>query len=230
MASHNPPRHHDAISKQQWLHTQRKELARWTGKEMLEHEIASLKTRLLPLCAPHWAHLNSDSEILEVGSGPTCFSQWIAQGNKTFIDPLLEDFRRTYPGTIPKGRYLTAPVEQIPLASHSIDCIICIDTMSFVQNPEIALSELNRLLDDNGLLILCAMYSSPLMARLHYIATRTLPLLFDYCRPYRFTLSAMRHSIERHLSIDSEHPVSDSASIWNPFADHEQLFICRRQN
>ncbi|MDQ6950061.1 MAG: class I SAM-dependent methyltransferase [Mariprofundales bacterium] len=218
--------HHRAITKQQWLRCQRHELARWQGKAMLECEMHRLQQRLLPLCDPYLQQLDEKSEILEIGSGPTCFSQWIEKGHKTFVDPLLEDLRRTYPGTIPKGRYLTSEAEKIPLTDHSIDLIICINALSFVYNPEIALHEMGRLLRDGATVILCAKTASSPMARLHYTATRIFPAFYNHVRPYRFTLAAMRRMISRHLTIHEEITVGDHIPPWNMIADHEQIFIC----
>ena len=50
--------------------------------------------------------------------------------------------------------FLIGSIEAIPLADHSIDVIVCFETIEHVQNADIALTELRRVLSPNGLLII----------------------------------------------------------------------------
>ena len=218
---------HKAISKQEWMASQQRQLARWhhsaatleAQRKILHDRYFSCIQRLLPDLGEH-------SEIVEIGSGPACFSQEIPIGHKTLIDPLLDDVRRIYPGALPKGAtYLNRAAEAIPLPSHCVDLVICMNVLSFAINPEEILHEIARLLKPGGRLLLAVQISSPFIARLHYLAHCLLPILHDHIRPYRFCQRAMEHTISRHLQIDEQ--ITIVRHHWlNPFADNEQLFVC----
>ena len=49
-------------------------------------------------------------------------------------------------------RFLTASAEEIPLKTESIDTVVCTYTLCSIPKPELALSEINRVLKPNGIL------------------------------------------------------------------------------
>ena len=221
---------HRAISKPEWLASQQRQLTRWhdsaatleAQRQLLHERYFSAIQRLLP-------ELDADSEIVEIGSGPACFCREIPVGHKTLIDPLLDDVRRIHPGALPKDAvYINRAAESIPLPSHCVDLVICMNVLSFSLNPEEILHEIARLLKPEATALLAVQISSPLAARLHYAARNLLPFLRDHTRPYRFCQRAMEHTISRHLTIDEQ--ITIVRRPWyHPFGDDELLFACTPQ-
>jgi len=224
MARHKA-RHH-AISKEDWLASQQQQLAGWCDSARLEAQRKLLHDRYFVRIQPLLPPLDEGSEIVEIGSGPVCFSQEIPQGHKTFVDPLLDDLRRIYPGSMPKDAvYLNRAVEGVSLPNNCVDLIICMNMLSFSKNPEEVLYEVSRLLKPNGVLLLVVKITSSLVARLHYVGNRLLPFVRNHTRPYRFCQRAMEHTIARHLQINERIAVVRHHPL-NLFGDHEYLFAC----
>ncbi|MDX8414280.1 MAG: methyltransferase domain-containing protein [Mariprofundales bacterium] len=217
---------HQAISKEDWLASQQRQLDGWLDAEMLETQRTVLHDRYFEAIQRLLPRLDEGSEIVDIGSGPVCFSQEIPLGHKTFIDPLLDDLRRVYPGSMPKDAvYLNSAAEGITLPSNCVDLVICMNMLSFSKNPEEVMYEISRLLKPNGVLLLAVQISSSLVARLHYFGNRLFPFVRRHTRPYRFCQHAMEHTIARHLQINEcisivrRHPLK-------LFGDHECLFSC----
>ncbi|RMH52794.1 MAG: class I SAM-dependent methyltransferase [Zetaproteobacteria bacterium] len=216
-----------AISKTEWLESQARQLACWGGGDVLDAARERLRARYLDRLRSWLPPLDEESEIIEIGCGPACLSREIGPGHKTLVDPLLDDIRRRFPGALPEdAAYINCAAESIPLPGRCADLILCINTLSFTQNPEIVLHEIARLLKPEGVVLLSVLVCAPLVARLHYLARRLLPPLRRRLRPYRFSRVAMEHTIARHLRIDRVAPVVERRGWWLSPADDELLILC----
>lgn len=215
---------HKAISRHRWQLSQRHELRRWRDASVLEHASAQLRASYLPFLQRYTRHLPADAEILEIGCGPVCLSQLIDRGNKTYLDPLLDDFRRAYPGKLPEGKYLTAMAEEIPSPAHSFDCIVCLNTLGYVLNPELVLNEMERVLKPTGVIIIGMTLFSGLEARWQYLLRHCWPSLGPEGRPYCYAHAGMRRSLARHFEVHVDRPV-DGASRWLR-CRWKHVFVC----
>jgi len=220
--------HHKAISHQYWQNSQRIEFSRWKGKEMLTQSLDRLQASYIPLMLQHTAELRADANILEIGCGPVCASKLISQGKKTYVDPLLDDFRRAYPGELPEGELIAAMGESIPKQDHSFDCIICMNTLGFVMNPELVLNEIDRLLKPGGTILIGMTIFPPLEARLHYWLLRLYPSLSPEDRPYCYSLHGIRKTLARHFEIREDIRVSSQKGLLPGLPREERFFVCRR--
>jgi len=146
-------RKHNPISRTLWQTSQKQTLERWKDKT-LQAEREKDKQAYLPLLLKYAEDLPQDGAVLEIGCGPVCLSQSLPLENKTFLDPLLDDFRRMYPGELRgEGEYLATTAEQVPKADNSYDLIICLNTISYSLHPELIMNEMERLLRPGGRLI-----------------------------------------------------------------------------
>jgi len=210
----------------EWLESQKRQLARWSDHAVLDGARQRFHERYLASLREHLPPLDAQSEIIEIGCGPACLSQEIGPGHKTLIDPLIDDFRRRYPGLLPEdAACFSCAAESIPLPSHCADLVLSLNALSFTQNPEIALHEMARLLRPEGVLLLSVLVCAPLVARMHYLGRRLIPPLRRRLRPYRFSREAMEHSIARHLRIREVVPLVERG-VWRPCADDELLCVC----
>jgi len=218
---------HKAFSKQRWSAALKAELLLFNQLQQDNADIGSLKKQLkaryLPLIEPHLPDLQEGSEILELGCGPTCVSQYIKKGKKTFLDPLLDDFRRAWPGSLPKGTFITEVAENINAPEAYYDCIICLKTISYVQNPELVLHEVERILKDDGTFIISVELWPTAFAKLHYLTARLFPQRVLKNRLYCYTKRGIENTLQRHFNIQSSQCIS-SVKVLN--IKHEWLYIC----
>ena len=71
------------------------------------------------------------------------------------VDNCLEMVKRTRP-YFPKVDFINSDALRLPCRDHSFDLILCIGLTEYIADPELLLSEINRVLDENGYLILTA--------------------------------------------------------------------------
>jgi len=219
--------HHKAFSKQRWSTALKAELAQFNQLQQQNADINALRKqirkRYLPLIEPHVSKLQEDSQILELGCGPTCISQFIKLGKKTFLDPLLDDFRRAWPGSLPKGTFITEMAENIKAPDASYDCIVCLKTISHVQNPELVLHEVERLLKHNGTFLISVELWPTTFAKLHYLTAKFFPQSALKNRLYCYTKRGIENTLLRHFNIQSSHCIPD-IKVFN--LKHEYFYVC----
>ncbi|MFQ5582529.1 MAG: class I SAM-dependent methyltransferase [Mariprofundaceae bacterium] len=221
MARHSP------ITQSRWAESQKCEQQHWHGQDVLEDELSHAQSCYLPIMQRHAASLPKDASILEIGCGPTCISRFIEQGEKTFVDPLLEDFRRAYPGELPEGEFLPVMAENIPKPDHCYDFILCVNTLNHVMNPELVLNEVERLLKPDGTFMLSLQTFSPLAARLHYLLERFSPAMNDTSRLYCYSYHGITKTLARHFDIIEESRTETGSGLF-PFTTCEDwVFICK---
>lgn len=217
--------HHKPLSKMQWQRMLAWELAEQTQPGAMKKHVEYLKETYLPTILKYTRDLPQQAEILEIGCGAACIAQFIEQGHKTYLDPLLDDFRRAFPGELPEGDYLSCMAENIPRPDHSFDCIICIQMISYVHNPELVLHEAQRLLKKDGFIIIGITVYSPLLARLHYWLRKLGASLVPH-RPYCYSHAGIRRTLKRHFEIKTDVRLGKPVGVL-PWLQHEErLFVC----
>ncbi|GAV20293.1 bifunctional 3-demethylubiquinone-9 3-methyltransferase/ 2-octaprenyl-6-hydroxy phenol methylase [Mariprofundus micogutta] len=220
---------HKPVSRFLWQASQKSTLFQWSKKN-LKLERAEMEMSMLPLLTQHTKQYSADSSILEIGCGPVCISHSLPHKHKTYLDPLIDDFRRMFPGELPEdGEQLACNAERINKESNSYDIVICLNTLSFSMNPELIVNEVERLLKPGGIFIVEMRTHSALEARLHYWLLRFLPRITRSPRPYYYSLKGIRKTLERHFYINSEQKLKKQI-LWLPFFKREQrLFVCTPQ-
>jgi len=216
---------HRAVSRFRWQAAQKQTLEKWKEKNLQEAR-ESMERDLLPLLQRYAREYPKTASILEIGSGPICISQYLPQKNKTYLDPLLDDFRRMFPGKLPEGTYLASGAESIDQPSASYDLIICTHAISCSMNPELIMHEIERLLKPNGRLLLSMTTHSALEARLHYYAECCAPALCHKTRPYYYSLTGIRRTLSRHFTIVQEMTRGTSFAWFPLFRRIERIFVC----
>jgi len=217
---------HRPVPNIHWLASQKLSLQAWQNKNLVS-ERERIERSLLSLLQRYAKQYPEDGAVLEIGCGPICISRLLPQQHKTYLDPMVDDFRRMFPGELPEeGEYLTAAAEDIPKPANSYDLIICLNIIPHTLNPELVVNEIERLLKPGGKLILAIRTHSQLEARLHYMALSLFPGLCSKTRPYYYTRSGIRRTLARHFNIEDE-IVRKVRSIHLPFCKREQhIYIC----
>jgi len=222
--------HHEPISKSRWIVAQKTEASYWRGAEVLQREIARIEQRFAPILSRVAEKLDETSNILDVGCGPTCPAQFIEQGKKTYVDPLLDEFRRTYPAGLPKGKFITCLAEDIHLPDASFDLILSIHALDKMHNPELALNEIERLLKPSGVFVLGISLYSAMVARFHYYIEKYLPGVRDDAKPYFYCPHGIRNTLERHFTISEVVMLPVNRSLTSFVQGQDHVFICTRKN
>lgn len=221
---------HKPVSRLRWQASLKLILQKWSTKK-LARERERLEQATLSILLQHAEQQPQDGSVLEIGCGPICISRSLPLAHKTYLDPLIDDFRRMFPGELPeKAEYLASTAERIDKPSDHYDLIVALNMLSHSLNPELIMHEIERLLKPEGTLMLSIRTHSVLEARIHYWALQTCPALCRTTRPYYYTLTGIRRTLQRHFTIDEEHALKARA-ISVPFIQRERyLFVCSQKN
>jgi ubiquinone/menaquinone biosynthesis C-methylase UbiE len=196
-----------AVSKERWEESQRHELAFWKSWTELE----PYRNLDLP---NYWSqeliHLGCTPEIFagrrvaDVGCGPHGLIHYIdGAAERIRVDPLLPQYvsRTTLPGP---QLSLAAMGESLPLASASIDVIICFNALDHMRNPSAVLGEFHRVLRPQGKLLLMV-HTFPAWARAGF--------WIDRLHPHHWTAHGFTGQVARFFTIERSRTVHRSFEI-----------------
>jgi len=219
--------HHKAFSKQCWSRLQKHEADACYEMQHSEHALSEIqfeaRSRYVPLLLQYSKPLTENSQILELGCGVVCLAQEIEQGQKTYLDPLLNDYRRACPGGLPKGTFLTDMAEDVHVSDHQYDLILAFRLLSYVENPELVLHETERLLKPDGQFLISVETWPPLLARLHYHLAQLFPQWMLKERLYCYTCEGIEKSLQRHFVIQKKQALPKPSS-WH--VKQEWFYVC----
>lgn len=210
------------MTKQRWSASQKAEILKLQAQGMKDLQ-ASAGKRYEAILASLPEPLPADASILDIGCGAVCTGKLFNSSKTTYLDPLLEDFKRTYPGELPDGEFITGSAEEIDKPSASFDLILCLNTLSFVLNPELVLHEVRRLLKPDGVFVISISLWPELFARFHYLSNRIFSINEVQNRLYCYTFKGIKNTLQRHFDIISEKELDTRT----PVLAQEWMFICR---
>lgn len=217
---------HAPVNMMRWLRAQQWTVNYWCGMRTLKRERKRLKRTVMPIIQHHCGDLQEHSHVLDLGCGPTCVAQYIEKGKKTYVDSLLNDYRRAYPGQLPQGNRLCIMAENIPLENNSMDMILCINALDHMQNPELVLSEMHRIIKPGGLVMISMFVYPVILARLYYTLERVHLALTDRGHPYNYSLRGIRHSLQRHFQIKDSRTVRLPLMRLDLLPRQYYMFVC----
>lgn len=217
--------HHKPLGKPRWGASQKAEILQLQtqGLDAL-HMSAGKRYDAIVHALP--TPIPPDASILDVGCGAVCTGKLFDSVNTTYLDPLLDDFKRSFPGELPDGEFVKGMIEEINKPNNSYDLILCLNTLSFVLNPELALHAMQRLLKHDGTFIISLLLWPKMLARLHYLKTRIFSVGETQNRLYSYSYQGIKNTLERHFEIVKEVELDTRA----PTFAHEHMFICRHKD
>jgi len=221
---------HKSVSKSRWMDAQKSLSERWQQEDLLTDERERIQRCYLPLISEHLPDIDQTTRILDLCCGPVCAAQIIEKGEKSYLDPMLDTYRRLYPGKLPKGRHMALAAEKIPEDDASFDVILCINGLDHVLNPELTLNEMERLLKPSGTLIIGLSVLPVLLARMRYFFERFFIPLHDEAHPYSYTLPALERSLTRHFDIIESLQLEERCCAETRSMASEYVFICQRKS
>ncbi len=217
-----------AVSKHLWEVYQKRVLAFWQHEKALKARRVFSRRYYVPLLKPLVASMPDDISILEIGSGPVCVAQYLGKGKVTYIDPLIDEYRRIYPGVMPENAtYIAEMAENYEWHDTQFDIVICLYTLSDVHNPELVLNKTRQILKQDGVFAVSIDVWPSWLARLHFFLSRFVPVLPQFNRLYSYTYQGFSNTLKRHFTIESEQRVKPGFSwiLWKK----EMFFVCKHK-
>ncbi len=224
--------HHKPLSKQCWGQLQKCELdtcshlreQQGTLEPYLEQVCARYQTLLLRYAG----NVHAESKILELGCGMACVAQGFPAGEVTYLDSLLDDYRRVCPGGLPKGHFITGVAEDVQVASKTYDVVVATRLLSYVENPELVLHEVERVLKPDGVFLLSVELWSKPLAWLHYRLSHLGVHWMLQRHLYCYTRQGLEKSLKRHFTIESRQLIPAPSAV--KLLNKEYFYVCRLPN
>ena len=213
-----------------WRYAQSKEDEFWKRNGVFDDQIARVISRYGPVIAELSKELKPESNILDVGCGPTCAGELFSVGSKSFLDPLMDSYLKTYPEKLPEGEKLCCPAESIPKEDESFDVVISVNALDHMINPVEVLSEIRRVLKNNGTFLLGIFLHPAPIAFLRRFVENCLPFLREDAHPYSYTLASIRELLDEYFDIAKGIRVYKKDSALFPSLHREDwMFVCRKK-
>lgn len=131
-----------------------------------------VKKRVADLLAKHNINTNSQSTILEIGSGPFESLHDVDGGIKIGIDPLASDYLSNLPFVRSQSNIAEALAEVLPFSNDYFDVVVSRNSFDHLNDPELALLEFHRVLKKNGFCVIeCYVDSTPLVTHEPFVLT-----------------------------------------------------------
>lgn len=217
--------------RRRWGIAQLKEDAFWKRNGVLDSQMERVLSRYGPVIAQISQNLKPDTNILDVGCGPTCVGRLFNVGSKTYLDPLMDSFLKRYPERLPEGEKICSVAESIPKPDETFDVVICVNALDHMIDPGKAPSEMRRVLKRDGIFVLGIFLHPTLIAIARRFIEKWLPFFREEAHPYSFTLRSIRKLLNNFFFIEQEIRVFRKDSAFIPALHREDwVFICRKKN
>jgi len=216
--------HHKPLGKPRWSASQKAEILK-LQREGLDESYASAGKRYDAIVQSLSEPLPINAAILDIGCGAVCTAKLFNSSNTTYLDPLMDDFKRNFPGELPDGELIAGNAEEVDKPDGSYDLIICLNSLSFVLNPELVIHEIRRLLKADGTFVVSIALWPELFARFHYLRTRLFAMSEVQNRLYCYTYRGIKNTLQRHFEIIREIELDTKS----PPLAQEWMFLCRQK-
>jgi len=137
-----------------WVIAQKYELDWWAKKcDNIDWYAEFAKTIIIEVSP--YLEISSDTQILEIGSGPAGGITYLDSNNKYAIDP-LEDYFSTKEKWIihrdKRVKYCVGKGEQLPFTDNFFDLVILDNVLDHCESPIDVLDEINRVIKFGGII------------------------------------------------------------------------------
>ena len=155
------------------------------AKEYWQHYIGLLKEKI---------DLKPSDRVLDIGCGPYGMISYLDQGQRFGLDPLMDFYLANF--EMPKEVHWRAGCgEDIPYEDSFFDVVITTNTIDHTRNPQKVLSEIHRVLKEQGFLFLTVNTYSRRVKQVKAFVERI--GTGDPCHPHTFIAKEVGHLIER---------------------------------
>lgn len=214
-----------------WKAAQRKEEDFWRREGVYEPQRRRVLERYRPVILEVAGELPDGPAILDIGCGPTCAGRLFPDGDKTFLDPLMDSYREVYGDSLPVDDELVcARAEEIPRLDDSFDLVMSVNSLDHMVDPEAVLREVTRVLRPTGIFLLGLFLHSRPIAAARKLIDRYLPFAREDAHPYHYTRRSARELLDRHFRVEREVCVFRRDDALVPaFHREDRMFVCRQR-
>jgi len=139
----------------------------------------------------------------------------------------MDSYGKTYSGTLPEGAKITCTAEAIALSDNSADIVFCVNALDHMIFPGKALSEIKRVLKEEGTFVLGLFLHPPPIAMIRKFIERCLPMFREDAHPYSYTVKSTRKMLSEYFFIKDEVSVYRKKTALFPSLHREdRLFLC----
>ncbi|MBI2630278.1 methyltransferase domain-containing protein [Candidatus Pacearchaeota archaeon] len=152
--------------------------------------------------------ITKKSRFLQIGCGPADIINCIKVGEKHSIDPLAGFYKQSFKMNYKLSHLVQGKGEELPYKDKYFDVVILANVLDHTHNPDKVLSEINRVLKDNGILYFENHFyqkSFLLLAKIFGFFKRVFRgEIFNIHHPHMFPLDVLKNRISTRFTILSE--------------------------
>ena len=145
--------------------------------------------------------------VVDVGCGTRGILPIISARRRIGVDPTIEEVKnqfRFYEG----AEYISEKIEDCTLPDNIADIITCNNTLNHVENPELALAQMRRILKPGGLLLLEVFIEPRNIAHTYEFTDYTLHRLVEgFFKPVMVKYEPLEVRVEIDEKLDGELPM-----------------------
>ncbi len=196
-----------------WELAQKGEKSFWDSYliEQLKKETEERDNFRVKMLFPIWKEyitLDDKTKILQIGSGPLDIINYIPIGKKYSLDPLADFYKEKFKFNYGTVKYLQGVGEKLPFKNNFFDLVILSNVLDHTSNSDEVLSEINRVLNKNGILYFdCAYYQKSflVLSKIYgFFYKIFLNKPFNLYHPYMFSLRELRILSKKYFQIYEE--------------------------
>ena len=153
--------------------------------------------------------LNKNIKVLQIGCAALDMIYYISFGKKYAIDPLADFYGEFFKIDYKNIHFKKGIVEKLPYENSFFDIIILANVLDHVQNPEKALSEIKRVLKDEGLFYLEVDVSNKayiFLANIWRFLNSLFGKIFNKPHPYIFSLDNIANLVKGKFILKKKYP------------------------
>jgi len=167
--------------------------------------------------------INKNTRILQIGCGPFDIINCIKIGKKYSIDPLSDFYKKRFNFDYKKANLKKGIGESLPFQDKFFDIVILANVLDHTQSPDKVLSEIKRVLKEEGVFYIENYFYQEtfiLLAKIwRFINKKFRKRIFNIHHPYMFSLFELKKIIFKYFIIDKQVIGEDLYSETNNIYD-----------
>ncbi len=201
------------VSPERWEIAQKSEKEYWneyTQDALLKEELERHKKKAEVLEKEWKSFLNitKKTRILQIGSGPEDVIMHLKTGEKYAIDPLADFYKEKFKLDYKNLKFMQARGENLPFKDNFFDIVILANVLDHVESPEKVLSEIKRVLKDDGIFHFENLFYQKNFIRIAKIYGTIKECItgniFNIHHPFMFMLNNLKNLLYGYFSVVHE--------------------------
>jgi len=156
----------------------------------------------------NFTNLDKNTKILQIGCGPEDVISHIKIGKRYAIDPLAEFYKKKFELNYGSLKFIQGRGEELPFKDKFFDIVILANVLDHVESPDKVLSEIKRVLKDDGIFHFENLFYQTNFIRIAKmwggIKKSITGKIFNIHHPYMFILNDLKKIISKDFSIIHE--------------------------